>query len=174
MTTNAHTHYSALLAKWQREWGSKPTHEHFNTIAAFKKPGVEALHLAMCLRPEGCTVPQFTAAGSVLKGGKCGPANNTRHALAGIVKGVDTGLGMFKQTIMPGTRPYAFKLELTKAGKQAVVAAGKAAEAVNKAQATPTKGKPEKATSKPRKAAVTVPAVTAPVTPTVEAPAANQ
>jgi hypothetical protein len=158
--TQANTYYSKLLANWSKAWGSKPTAEMFNTVHAVgKKPGVEALHLAMCLRPEGCTVPQFTAAGAVLKGSKCGPANNTRKA--------HVAAGLFTQTIMPGTRPYAFALALTSKGKAMVKAAWAAAQAADKAAVADKPKAAKKPTSKPRKpkATVTVPAtVPAPVT----------
>jgi|SRR5581483_9946609 len=142
MTAN---YYANVLKAWQKPWGSKPTADMFATVhAAGKRPGVEALHLAMCLRPEGCTVPQFTAAGAALKGGKCGPANNARRGLV--------AAGWFTQSIVPGSRPYAFMLTPTAKLKAALKAASVTANAAATAATGDTAKAKAKRASKPRKA----------------------
>lgn len=175
--------FADLLTNWQpATMGTKPT------IAQLSVPlwwgyraGVEALHLAMCLRPEGCTVAQFCIAGS------CGPANNKR---------TDVVKHRKLATVTVEGKPYAFKLVLTAAGRTAienavkkaadgeaapkkVVKADKAATVaagkVKAVKATPVAPKAKKATSKARKGAVTVPVTdltptAEPVTVTVTAP----
>ncbi len=115
--------FNDLLAKWlPGECGPKPTHDQLAVpLALGKRPGVEALHIAMCLRPGGCTVRQFQIAGS------CGPANNYRRRL------VHDGL----LTVHVTGKPYAFVAALTAKGKQAVAQGEKAA-----VQAAANAGKP--------------------------------
>lgn len=94
--------YADTLKGWHKQAGSKPTQAMLMVpVLLDKRPGVEALHIAMTLRPEGCTVAQFVLAGS------CGPANNYRRAL---VKS-----GWFSQTVEG--KPYAFKLTVTAKGQ---------------------------------------------------------
>ena len=148
--------FAPYLAQWQAAWGSKPTEAMCRASLALgapgkgKRPGVEALHIAMCLRPEGCTVRQFMGAGS------SGPANNWRRALRrdyGLVTEAKVGT------------PYAFILKLTPKGVEQLKAAGVAIG-----------GLPVEKPAKPvtvTKGAVTAPkaAPTAPAqTPTSEAP----
>ena len=143
MTDNNMTWYAPLLAKWLvAECGPKPTAENFKTAHAFKRPGVEALHIAMALRPNGCTVRQFQIAGS------CGPANNTRRALV--------QSGVFAQTVTG--KPYAYVLKLTAKGAAAAKAneakAAPADKATGKAKpvtATKVVAPAKKPASKPRK-----------------------
>lgn len=135
--------FNDILAKWLvNECGPKPTHEQLAVpLALGKRPGVEALHIAMTLRPAGCTVRQFQVAGS------CGPANNYRRAL------VADGL----LTVQVQGKPYAFVAALTAKGKLAVAAGEKAAIAAKVTAEAPAKApkgdKPaaEKRASKPRK-----------------------
>lgn len=108
--------FSQYLSTWQvASMGPKPTREQFAAALALgkagkpKRPGVEALHIAMCLRPGGCTVRQFQIAGS------CGPANNHRRALRrdyGLVTETKSG------------NPYAFTLKLTPKGQAQLKAFG--------------------------------------------------
>lgn len=171
--------FNDLLSNWQpATMGTKPT------IAQLSVPlwwgyraGVEALHLAMCLRPEGCTVAQFCTAGS------CGPANNKR---------TDVVKHRKLATVTVEGKPYAFKLVLTAAGRTAIenavkkaaegdVAPKKAVKAdkapavatgkIKGVKASPVAPKAKKAASKGRKGTVTVPVtdhtaegVTVPVT----------
>lgn len=171
--TATNTYYADVLKGWQKQWGSKPTAEMLQVVHIMpgprnkpKQPGVEALHLAMCLRPDGCTVPQFQAAGGVLKGAPCGPANNTRRDYV--------AAGLFAETIMPGSKPYAYRLTLTAKGKAAVKAAMTAAAAAIKAAEKAAKADQpkaaKKAASKPRRAKAPVAGLPAPVAP-VAAPA---
>ena len=92
--------FASVLKNWPTKWaGAKPSDAMlYVPVVLGKRPGVEALHLAMCLRPEGCTVQQFQTAAS------CGPANNYRRSM------VKTG--WFTCTVEG--KPYAFKLALTK------------------------------------------------------------
>lgn len=124
--------FNDILAKWlPAECGPKPTHEMLAVpLALGKRPGVEALHIAMTLRPAGCTVRQFQVAGS------CGPANNYRRAL------VADGL----LTVQVQGKPYAFVATLTAKGKLAVAAGEKAAIATKVTAEAP---KPVKATKAP-------------------------
>lgn len=108
--------FDGPLATWAvATMGAKPTPAMFKAALVLGKPGVgkrpghEALHIAMCLRREGCTVRQFCTAGS------CGPANNWRRALRrdyGLVSEAKTGT------------PYAFHLMLTAKGRDMLKAAG--------------------------------------------------
>lgn len=110
------TWFDGPLATWAvATMGAKPTPAMFKAALVLGKPGVgkrpghEALHIAMCLRREGCTVRQFCTAGS------CGPANNWRRALRrdyGLVSEAKTGT------------PYAFHLMLTAKGRDLLKAAG--------------------------------------------------
>ncbi len=152
---------------WSKAWGTQPTAAMFETVHAFKGAGVEALHLVMCLRPEGCTVDQFRAAGTVLKAAAgnlkpCGPANNTRKALV--------GTGAFTETVASGSKPYAYVLKLTAKGAAVVKAAGKPASASKTAKASVPAKAAKKPASKPRKPTTPKVAVTPPVI--VTAPAA--
>jgi hypothetical protein len=151
------TWYGDILKGWYKQAGSKPTDAMLMVPALLgKRPGKEALHIAMCLRPEGCTVAQYVLAGS------CGPANNYRRAL---VKA-----GWFSCTVEG--KPYAFKLTVTAKG-QAKLDKAQAALVAAEADAgtSPAKAK-RKAKRKPANA-VTVDQGSneAPVqTPTSDAP----
>jgi hypothetical protein len=152
--------FKPYLSGWLKGAGSKPTDAMLTVpLVLGKRAGVEALHIAMCLRPEGCTVQQFCLAGS------CGPANNYRRAL---VKS-----GWFGCTVEG--KPYAFKLAFTVKGEAKLTAmqakldvdaqaadavpvakkrkAGKAkrkaADTVNGETATPVAGEPETPASEP-------------------------
>ncbi len=120
--------YQALLTDWQvKLYGSKPKAEHFTMVHNWGyRPGLEALHIAMCLRPEGCTVRQFQMAGS------CGPANNKRRDVVRVRQ--------LATEAKVGT-PYAFKLTPTakglstaKAGEARAIAALSEAPKAKKAK----------------------------------------
>ena len=148
------TWFDTILKHWHREAGAKPTTAMLMVpVLLGKRPGVEALHIAMTLRAEGCTVQQFCLAGS------CGPANNYRRAL---VKS-----GWFACTVTG--KPYAFTLGFTAKGEAKVMAAQTALAAVG--VDTPAKpAKKAKHKAKAKKAA----AVAAVETPTSEAPTGNE
>ena len=130
------TWFAGHLKGWHKQAGSKPTDAMLMVpVLLGKRPGVEALHVAMCLRDEGCTVAQFCLAGS------CGPANNYRRQLV--------GEGLFS-TKVEG-KPYAFKLTLTDKGVKALA---KGALAIEAAASTAKVEKPAKA-KKPAKAVKT-------------------
>lgn len=148
--TAALTWYATILKGWQPKlMGAKPTAEMFHKVHMLGfRPGVEALHLAMCLREGGCTVQQFCIAGS------CGPANNKRRLV--------TQRGHAKVTVS-GT-PYAYQLTLTDKGLKVIAANEvKAADQPAPAPKASTKAK-AKAASKPKGARKARPA-------TVKAPA---
>lgn len=108
------TWFADTLKHWYKQAGSKPTDAMLMAAVLMGlRPGVQALHIAMCLRPEGCTVSQFVLAGS------CGPANNIRRDL---VKA-----GYF--TCKVEGKPYAFILTVTAKGQQRLDKAQAAAEA---------------------------------------------
>lgn len=149
--------FQPYLSQWQvAQWGSKPTEAMCRASLALgapgkgKRPGIEALHIAMCLRPEGCTVRQFMGAGSG------GPANNWRRALRrdyGLVTEAKVGT------------PYAFILRLTPKGVEQLKAAGVAIGGlpVEKPAKVPTV-----TAGKPKPVQATVPAK--PATPASEGP----
>ena len=147
------TWYASLLKNWPARWaGSKPSNAMLMVPHLLgKRPGVEALHIAMCLRPEGCTVQQFQTAGS------CGPANNYRRSL------VKTG--WFTMTVEG--KPYAFKLAISKKGEARL---DKCAAAYAEAQTVTAVAPKAKAKRISHKANVTK----APVTPVSEAPAVTE
>ncbi len=95
--------YATVLTDWQvKLFGSKPTSAMFTMVHNWGyRPGLEVLHIAMCLRPEGCTVRQFQMAGS------CGPANNKRRDVVRVRQ--------LATEAKVGT-PYAFKLTPTAKG----------------------------------------------------------
>ena len=143
--------FDTILKHWYREAGSKPTPQMLMVALLLgKRPGVEALHIAMTLRPEGCTVQQFCLAGS------CGPANNYRRAL---VKS-----GWFSCTVTG--KPYAFTLGFTAKGEAKVMAA----QAALTAAGTDTPAKPAKKAKRKAKAAPVAVSETA----TSEAPTGNE
>lgn len=147
------TWFDTYLRTWHREAGSKPTNAMLMVALLLgKRPGVEALHIAMTLRPEGCTVQQFCLAGS------CGPANNYRRAL---VKS-----GWFSCTVTG--KPYAFTLGFTAKGEAKVMTAQAALVAAGEQPAKPAKKAKRKA--KAKKAAT----VAAGETPTSEAPQVSE
>src|SRR5882672_1849996 len=156
--------YSEILGSWQAKlYGPKVTADQLHTAHMLgNRPGSEALHIAMCLRVDGCTVRQFCMAGS------CGPANNKR--------GLMIKRGLVSSTVQG--KPYAFILKLTPKGAALVKAnEAKAIAAVDKASApkAPAKGKTKvatKAASKPKGTPKAKVAPKAPTTP-ANAPAAS-
>lgn len=143
--------FDGPLSTWQvATMGAKPTAAMFKAALVLggpkgKRPGVEALQVAMCLRREGCTVRQFCTAGS------CGPANNWRRSLWRDHKVVTEG----KQG-----NPYAFTLRLTAKGRDMLKAAGVPTGELQMDPALRV-AKPAKATSEAAKP-VTAPAIPAP------------
>lgn len=106
----------AFLAKWLADvCGPAPALATFDVVHAIadKRQGVEALHIAMCLRPNGCTVREFQVAGN------CGPASNYRRELQTVAKVITV-------TKLPGDgkRAYRFKAYLTAKGVKLCEAAG--------------------------------------------------
>lgn len=93
--------------------GDQPTAEMLAVCHAInrKNPGAEALHIAMCFRPQGCTVAQLEAAGN------CGPANNYRNKLVGVAKVISVA------KLASAGRAYAFHATLTASGAALVKAA---------------------------------------------------
>lgn len=153
--------FKPYLKKWPRNFaGEAPTNAMLMVALLLgKRPGVEAGHLAMTLRPEGCTVQQFCTAFS------CGPANNYRRAM---VKS-----GWFACTVQG--KPYAFKLTITAKGAARIEravneAAALATAGTVDATAKPAKGKARKAAKKGKgkPAAVPVTEQPAPQAPTNE------
>ncbi len=160
--------YATVLTDWQvKLFGSKPTAAMFTMVHNWGyRPGLEALHIAMCLRPEGCTVRQFQMAGS------CGPANNKRRDVVRVRQ--------LATEAKVGT-PYAFKLTPTakglqtaKAGEARAIAAltdqPKAKKALGAAKVeAKANGKPKaaKASNGPRKAKGAPKAKPVPAQPTV-------
>ena len=110
------TWFNECLGRWlAAECGPKPTADMLRVpLLLGKRPGNEALHIAMTLRPAGCTVRQFQIAGS------CGPANNYRRRLV--------REGLFAETVEG--KPYAYKLVITDKGVKAVDKAKAALAAV--------------------------------------------
>lgn len=130
--------FNPILDKWLVEHsGPKPTAAMLEVpLLLGKRPGVEALHIAMCLRKAGCTVREFQVAGS------CGAANNYRIRL------VKAGL----MDVTVDGKPYAYKLTVTDKGKKAIAdakaklkALSKPVKRVRKAKATPVAPEPENA-----------------------------
>lgn len=154
------TWFKPYLAKWPAKWaGNPPTPEMLMVplLIDGKRPGFEAGHIAMCLRPEGCTVQQFQTAFS------CGPANNYRRALV--------RTGWFSLSVEG--KPYAFKLTVTAKGEAKLVKAmAAAAEAATNEQAD----KPAKPAKKPARKRAAKKAVTQPAaqTPTSEPASPNE
>lgn len=147
------TWFDTILKHWHREAGAKPTAAMLMVpVLLGKRPGVEALHIAMTLRAEGCTVQQFCLAGS------CGPANNYRRAL---VKS-----GWFSCTVTG--KPYAFTLGFTAKGEAKVLAA----QAALAAAGVDTPAKPAKKAKRKAKAAKATPVAVA-ETPTSDAASGN-
>lgn len=140
--------FADILAKWPQGCGPKPTHEQLSTVLLLgKRPGVEALHVAMCLRPQGCTVHEYTYAAATGTGKHVGPANNYRRRLQhelGYLNIVETG------------RPLRFTATLTAKGKQVVAGNEKVLQAgAVKTQATKAPAKAPtaaKGNSKPKAA----------------------
>lgn len=143
-------YYKQFTENWStRECGPKPSTALFSAVHLLdpkKRPGVECLHIAMCLRPGGCTVRQFQIAGS------CGPANNYRRTLV--------NAGVLKVTVEG--KPYAYVATVTPKGLKAIekaVAANAAAEATTAAE------KPARAAAKPKRKAKAKPATPVAATP---------
>ena len=128
------TWFADVLKHWHRQAGSKPTDAMLMVpVLLGLRPGVQALHIAMCLRPEGCTVQQFCLAGS------CGPANNMRRDL---VKS-----GWFSSTVEG--KPYAYKLSVTAKGEAKLAKAQAWLEAAATVADTPKAAKKAKAKKAP-------------------------
>ena len=142
VSSSALTFYRDTLKGWHKQAGSKPTEAMLYVPHLLgKRPGVEALHIAMTLRAEGCTVAQFCLAGS------CGPANNYRRAL---VKS-----GWFTSTVEG--KPYAFKLALTAKGADRLAKAQAQLDAAATVQAVaPVKAKASKKAKAKKAKPVTV------------------
>lgn len=130
------------LTNWLADQcGPAPALNLFSVVHAIdprKRPGHEALHIAMALRPQGCTVRQFQVAGS------CGPANNYRRDLVKVDK-------VLTVAVLPSAegRAYAFKARLTAKGVAMVKAA------MGKVPAGLEADTPAKAPRKPRTPKVT-------------------
>lgn len=154
-------YYKAMFKAWRvPAFGPKPTDEQLEAAHALGcRPGVQALHIAMALRPEGCTVAQFCGAGS------CGPANNKRREL------VTHKL----ITVDVVGKPYAYVAGLTAKGRAEIEKYRKRqADATAGAEAPKAKAKPRKRPSKPADAVNAGQGTdTAPVTQTAPVPAAE-
>lgn len=161
---DATAYYKPFIDAWQPDKsGPAVTAGLIDTVCALKaRPGIEMLHIAMCLRPHGCTVDEYRWAGRNLTTGMpCGPANNNRKAL------VEARL--INVTVTPEGRSYRFKAVLTPKGAALVAAHGvKAPKAALPASVSPAKV--AKAPRKPRPAKA--PAAPAPVADQQPAPQA--
>ena len=131
------TWFASYLKNWHKQAGEKPTDAMLRVpVLLGKRPGVEALHIAMCLRNEGCTVAQFCLAGS------CGPANNYRRSLV--------SEGLFN-CVVEG-KPYAFKLGVTSKGVTALKKGAERLTAEASTAAEPKATKKAKGSNAKRKA----------------------
>lgn len=140
--------YAELLAQWQPKlMGAKPTAEQLSVPLYWGyRAGLEALHISMCLRTEGCTVQQFCTAGS------CGPANNKRRDVTSHRK---------LATVTVDGKPYAYKLVMTPKGRDALKAGiAKASEPAPEPKAK--KATAAKATTKAKGAVKAKPATKRP------------
>ena len=144
------SYFKPILEAWVSDHcGPKPTTDNFAVALSMpnmggkgtKRPGHEALFVAMALRtnkagePIGCTRRQHGIAGD------CGPAlNYTRWLISA---------GYMKGGVVAGGRPMAYTLTLTKKGEAQVKRVAEAAEpAGDEPKAKPKK---EAKASKPRK-----------------------
>lgn len=145
--------------------GPRPTHDQLDVAAALVRgfgghTGCETMHIAMCLRPQGCTVSQFTNTqrfARPVSAGPVGPANNKRNKLTDRATGGKRGLGWCAVTELSGTseaRGKAFHLRLTPAGAAIAKAAGIKADVITRLSKAPDMPKAPKAvkTDKPAKA----------------------
>lgn len=155
---DAAAYYAPFIAAWQPDKsGPVVTAGLIDVITALKpRPGIEMLHIAMCLRPGGCTVDEYRwAARNLTTGMPAGPANNNRKALV--------EARVLNVTVTPEGRSYRFKAVLAPKGVALCTAAGvKPPKAALPAQ--PKADKP-KAPRKPRPAKAP---------PQAEAPQADQ
>lgn len=112
MTTTT-KYYADVLKGWQvKTMGQKPTADQLEAAHLLGcRPGVQALHIAMALRDQGCTVQQFCTAGS------CGPANNKRREL----------ISHKLITVSVEGKPYAYVAKLTAKGTAHIAKAKQAA-----------------------------------------------
>lgn len=146
--------FNTYLEQWPDRAGKKPTQAMFKAALVLGKPGVgkrpgaESGHIAMCLRPEGCTVQQF-----LLTGMATGPANNWRRDLRRVY-------GLVTESVTG--KPFAFHLRLTAKGRDMLKAAGVPLGDLTLDPAIKV-AKPAKATSEPAKPAQGTAQVTAPV-----------
>lgn len=148
--------YDPFIAAWQADkCGPVVTPALIATVVALKqRPGIEMLHIAMCLRAGGCTVDEYRWAGRNLTTGMpCGPANNNRKAF--IVA------GLLNESITREGRSYRFKCTLT--AKAAAIVAAHGVKVPKAALPADAKAAPKaaKATRKPRQPKA-APPVTAP------------
>ena len=122
---NTDFYTKGVFKHWPKASGEKPTNEQLTAAHALGcRAGVQALHIAMCLRDSGCTVQQFMLAGS------CGPAHNKRRELV--------GKRLLKVDVVG--KPYAYVAKLTDKGTHKVAEFIKAAsEAPADADAKPVK-----------------------------------
>lgn len=156
---DAVAYYAPFITRWHTDKsGPVVTPGLLNVITALKaRPGIEMLHIAMCLRPGGCTVDEYRWAAARADGMPAGPANNNRKALV--------EARVINVTVTPEGRSYRFKAVLTPKGVQLCAAHGVKVPA----SALPAKVKaaPAKAPRKPRpaKAPATQPQPSEPATP---------
>jgi hypothetical protein len=148
------SYYTNVMQQWSKPLGPKPSEAELALAHVFGRPGKQSFVVAMALRPDGVTRGQMLTACSLFDG-KATPQLNHMRAL------IDAK--MFTRDMTgPGYR-------LTQGPKAQAFIDLHGAKAAAKVEAvTPAKPK-AKRTSKPRKAAVTVPAVEA---APVEQPAA--
>lgn len=144
--TEHSNYYADVLKGWQTKfWGSKPTAEMFaNAHGLGCRPGLQALAVAMSLRPEGVT-------GSQIQGACGNPQLNKMRGLA-----TDSYLKSEAMTRSPlGHKVYKFALT-AKGSKRVESAAKREAALVEAGKATddgkPAKGGKAKAAKKAAKA----------------------
>ncbi len=137
---DAVAYYAPFIQRWHTDKsGPVVTAGLLDVVTALKgRPGIEMLHIAMCLRPGGCTVDEYRWAAARADGMPAGPANNNRKALV--------QARVINVTVTPEGRSYRFKAVLTPKGVALCTAAGvKPPKA-----ALPAPAKPAKAPRKPR------------------------
>lgn len=139
----------AYLTNWPREAGPAPTMALLDAVHAIdpgKRPGHEALNVAMCLRPQGASVREFLLASNAK-----GPAHNYRRALIGVDRVVT-------DAPLPGDgRAYRFKVTLTAKGAAMVKAAGVVLPKGVDAPKAKAPRKPRAAKAKPATVTTTAP-----------------
>lgn len=144
---DAVAYYAPFVQRWHTDKsGPVVTQGLLDVVTALKgRPGIEMLHIAMCLRPGGCTVDEYRWAAARADGMPAGPANNNRKALV--------QARVINVTVTPEGRSYRFKAVLTPKGVALCTAAGvkppKAALPAVKADKAPRKPRPVKAPAAP-------------------------